>query len=93
MKTGKLTLRLEEELIDRAKQAAKERGTSVSKMVAGYFESIENPRVESRGRDSGLGEITRRLRGSIKPKDRKPRHGESEDEEDYKRYLERKYGS
>lgn len=85
MKTEKLTLRLEEELIDRAKQAAKERGTSVSKMVAGFFESIENP--QSTGEDSELGQITRRLRGSIKRAE-----GQTADEEDYRRYLERKYG-
>lgn len=85
MKTGKLTLRLEEELIDRAKRAALERGTSVSKMVAGFFESIEEGRAEGRGSEAG--EITRRLRGSIRPRD-----GESADEEDYRRHLERKHG-
>lgn len=85
MKTEKLTLRLEGELIDRAKQAARERGTSVSKMVAGFFESIEEPQTKE---DSELGEITRRLRGSIKPED-----GESGAEEDYRRYLERKHGA
>lgn len=88
MKNEKLTLRLEGELIDRAKQAAVERGTSVSKMVAGFFESIEDPQV--RKQDSELGEITRRLRGSIKPEDDLAEL--SVDEEDYRRYLERKYG-
>ena len=88
MKTEKLTLRLEGELIERAKRAARERGTSVSKMVAGFFESIEDPRVLER-QDSELGEITRRLRGSIRPSEA---NGESADEEDYRRHLERKYG-
>lgn len=86
MKTEKLTLRLEGELIDRAKRAARERGTSVSKMVAGFFESIEDPQVLDT-QDSELGEITRRLRGSIKCTD-----GQSADEQDYRRYLERKHG-
>ena len=86
MKTEKLTLRLEEELIERAKRAARERGTSVSKMVAGFFESIEDPRAGARGGEPG--EITRRLRGSIKRKD----GGPSADEEDYRRYLELKHG-
>lgn len=86
MKTEKLTLRLEEELIERAKRAARERGTSVSKMVAGFFESIEDPRARVRGSEPG--EITRRLRGSIKRKD----GGRSADEEDYRRYLELKHG-
>ena len=86
VKTEKLTLRLEEELIERAKRAATERGTSVSKMVAGFFESIEDPRANEP--DSESGEITRRLRGSIRREDgRGPA-----DEEDYRRYLERKHG-
>ena len=85
MKTEKLTLRLEGELIDRAKRTAREQGTSVSKMVAGFFESIEEPGV--RREDNELGEITRRLRGSIKHRD-----GQSVDDEDYRRYLERKHG-
>lgn len=83
MKTEKLTLRLEEDLIVRAKRVAGERGTSVSRMVAGFFESIENPRSG----DGEHGEITRRLRGSIRPKD-----GASAEEEDYRRHLERKHG-
>ncbi|MGF1472011.1 MAG: DUF6364 family protein [Rubrobacteraceae bacterium] len=88
MKTEKLTLRLEGELIDRAKLAARKRGTSVSKMVAGFFESIEDPGIVKR-QDSELGEITRRLRGSIKPREA---NGKSADEEEYRRHLERKYG-
>ena len=85
MKTGKLTLRLEEELIDRAKRAARERRTSVSKMVAGFFESIEDQQPGGRGSEAG--EITRRLRGSIRAEG-----GGSADEKDYRRYLERKHG-
>lgn len=94
VKTEKLTLRLEGELIERAKRTAEERGTSVSRMVAGFFESIEDPRATEEG--SGLGEITRRLRGSVSPIKRTDgqdeRDGRSADEQDYRRYLERKYG-
>lgn len=90
MKTEKLTLRLEGELIERAKRVARERGTSVSKMVAGFFESIEDQRVLER-QDSELGEITRRLRGSIKPTDGQAEPGFLA-EEDYRRHLEHKYG-
>ena len=85
MKTGKLTLRLEEELIERAKRSARERKTSVSKMVAGFFESIECRRPGGRGSEAG--EITRRLRGSIRPEG-----GGSADEEGYRRYLQSKHG-
>jgi len=89
VKIEKLTLRLEGELIDRAKRIAEERGTSVSKMVAGFFESIENPQAtEEDLKSSELGEITRRLRGSIKSIE----HTGGQDEQDYRRYLERKYG-
>lgn len=84
MKFEKLTLRLEEELIVRAKRVARERGTSVSRMVASFFESIEDVQSEDRRH----GEITRRLRGSIKPDGGNPQGGE----EDYLRHLERKHG-
>ncbi len=103
VKIQKLTLRLEGELIDRAKRTAEERGTSVSKMVAGFFESIEDPQATEE--DSELGEITRRLRGSIKSIKRTDgqdedgqdgQDGQSADEQDYeqdyRRYLERKHG-
>lgn len=94
MKIEKLTLRLEGELIDRAKRTAEERGTSVSKMVAGFFESIEDPQATQE--DSELGEITRRLRGSIKSTKhtdgQDEQDGRSADEQSYRRYLERKYG-
>lgn len=94
VKIEKLTLRLEGELIDRAKRTAEERGTSVSKMVAGFFESIEDPQATQE--DSELGEITRRLRGSIKSTKhtdgQDEQGGQSADEQSYRRYLERKYG-
>lgn len=38
----KLTLRLEKELIEKAKRVARDHGTSVSMMVAGFFENLEN---------------------------------------------------
>lgn len=84
MKFEKLTLRLEEDLIVRAKRVARERDTSVSRMVAGFFESIEDVQSEDRRH----GEITRRLRGSIKPNEGGSQNGE----EDYLRHLERKHG-
>jgi hypothetical protein len=68
-------------------------------MVAAFFESIEDHQPESRGggqgerpgerpgeRCGGGGEITRRLRGSIRPA-----NGRSADEQDYRRYLEQKH--
>lgn len=83
VKHEKLTLRLEEESIARAKRLARERGTSVSRMVASFFESIESTPPESRRH----GEITSRLRGSLKPEGDEP----PSDEGEYLRYLERKH--
>ena len=40
----KLTLRLDEGLIERAKREARKRGTSLSGMVAGYFQGITAPK-------------------------------------------------
>ncbi len=82
MKHEKLTLRMEKALIEKAKRHARERGTSVSKMVAGFFESLERPDDEERG------PITHRLRGSLKPPDNRP----PSDEGDYLRHLEEKHG-
>ncbi|MBA2693018.1 MAG: antitoxin [Rubrobacter sp.] len=82
MKHEKLTLRLEKTLIEAAKRHARERNTSVSKMVAAFFESLERPEIGERG------PITRRLRGSLKPADGKT----PTDEKDYLRHLEEKHG-
>lgn len=84
MNREKLTLRLEGDLIEKAKRVAGERNTSVSRMVASFFENLESsqPSAERHGRISG------RLRGSIKPV--KDKSQVSND--DYLRYLEEKHG-
>lgn len=84
MKGEKLTLRMEKDLIEKAKRVAKERDTSVSKMLAGFFDSLERTRSTDRRHRS----ITSRLRGSLKPEEGRPQYGE----EDYLRYLEEKHG-
>ena len=84
MKREKLTLRLEKDLIEKAKRVAGERGTSVSGMVASFFDNLENP--SSRG--LWHGKITSRLRGSLRSGDDEPRA----DVEDYLRHLEEKHG-
>lgn len=83
MEHEKLTLRIEKSLIEGAKRHARQRNTSVSKMVAGFFESLERPGVERRP-----GPITTRLRGSLKPANGSP----SADEGDHRRHLEEKHG-
>ena len=76
----KLTLRLDEELIVRAKEHAKKTGRSVSQMVADYFALLES--------GPGLPEppmppMVSDLRGILS--------GSDADESDYRRYLEEKH--
>lgn len=84
----KLTLRLDEDVIEQAKRYADERGTSVSKLVEQYFvllteESEEDADDEEEDWRDELSPITRRLLGRLKSAD--------VDEEDYYRYLEEKH--
>ena len=76
----KLTIRLDSKVITRAKRLAKRRGTSVSRMVSDYFKGMSA--LDSK-RVAELPPITRALYGSLA--------GSGLSEEDYKRYLEKKY--
>jgi hypothetical protein len=83
----KLTLRLEHALIERAKRYASARGTSVSQIVANYFQAITAeetaaPRTADQWKQE-LPPITRSLVGLAA--------GSEQDEEDYRRYLEQKH--
>lgn len=72
----KLTLRLDEDLIQTAKAFARSSGKSVSRIVADYFALL------GRGRDGvEISHGVRSLKGSLR--------GARED--DYRRYLEDKY--
>ncbi|WP_445665596.1 DUF6364 family protein [Fodinibius sp. AD559] len=77
---NKLTLRLDDSLIKRAKKHAKQKGTSVSQMVADYFALIETDRPSV---DRGLPPITASLTGILKDQE--------VHEEDYKKHLDEKY--
>ena len=75
---AKLTLRLDEELIARAKRHSAETGRSVSQLVADFFSLIE-------AQDPGV-EVTprvRALRGVLA--------GSGLDKDDYRRHLEIKH--
>lgn len=76
----KLTLRMDEDLIQRAKAFAKERGKSVSQIVADYFASLDQ-KPQERGTD--LTPIVRSLKGTLR--------GADADVEDYRRHLEERY--
>lgn len=74
----KLTLRLESELIELAKEQARKQGKSLSQVVADYFVSFTQKPDEQK-----LAPITESLVGILKDKNL--------DEEDYKKHLEEKY--
>jgi hypothetical protein len=77
----KLTLRLEEVLIQQAKNYAKEHGKSLSKVVADYFKVLtEKTKVT---KDVQIAPVTSSLIGIL--------DSSVLEEEDYKKYLEDKY--
>lgn len=84
----KLTLRLDSRLIRQAKRYAARRGTSVSQIVADYFQALTagqdaEPPAPSDDWKQDLAPITRSLVGSLA--------GSTLDEADYRRYLEEKH--
>ena len=76
----KLTLRLDEELIVKAKAYAERSGKSVSGLVSDYFSMLT-------GDQPPVFEITPRVHALLGVLE-----GADVDEEDYKRHLLRKYG-
>jgi predicted HicB family RNase H-like nuclease len=76
----KLTLRLEDQLIEQAKSYAAQAGKSVSQVVAEYFKLLTSQKVNANSLSTP---ITQSLRGLLR---------ESKlDEKDYKKYLEEKH--
>lgn len=75
----KLTLRLDEEVIRRAKEYSREVGKPVSRLVEDYFRAVTAPSPQ----ETELPPLVRSLRGCIE--------GSGMDEEDYRRHLEAKY--
>ncbi|MGB9443197.1 MAG: DUF6364 family protein [Desulfobacterales bacterium] len=76
----KLTLRLDDELINRAKSYARKSGKSVSQIVAGYFSLLDDKPVNE---TSEYSPIVRSLKGSLK----EAKVGKK----DYYEYLEEKH--
>ena len=79
---AKLTLRLEDRLIRRAKSFARKTGKSVSRIVADYFTALEQP--PARDKQMPLPPLVRSLKGALR--------SARIDEEHYRRYLEHKHG-
>ena len=76
----KLTLRLDNDLIEKAKILAKKRGKSLSRIVSEYFSHVTSKEFKS---DDDLPPVVKSLYGSLA--------GSDIDEEDYKKYLESKH--
>ena len=74
----KLTLRLEETLIEHAKEHARLAGKSLSQMVADYFTQLDRQAAPA-----PLPPVTAALRGALA--------SSSVDEQGYRDYLEGKY--
>ncbi len=76
----KLTLRMDESLIASAKEYSAKTGKSVSRIVADFFQTIQN---ENQEKEQALPPTVRSLKGVLKGSDLR--------EDDYKKYLEEKY--
>jgi hypothetical protein len=76
----KLTLRMDDNLIESAKEYSAQTGKSVSRIVADLFEIIKNERLN---KEESLTPTVKSLKGILK--------GKQLDEKDYKNYLEEKY--
>lgn len=76
---SKLTLRLDERLIENAKQQARARGTSVSALVSGYFAALGTSSERQ-----ALTPTVRRLRGVLSDA--------SASREKHREYLREKHG-
>jgi hypothetical protein len=76
----KLTLRLEDHLIEQAKSYAAQAGKSVSQIVSEYFKLLTSQKTKL---NSPSTPITQSLRGLLRDSEL--------DETEYKRYLEEKH--
>ena len=76
----KLTLRMDDNLIESAKEHSAKTGKSVSRIVADLFEIIKNEKLK---RKCSLTPTVRTLKGALK--------GKPVDEKEYIKYLEEKY--
>ena len=77
IRMAKLTLSVDERVIERAKKYARARGTSVS----GLVEQMLDLAASGSGEPESTPPVLARLRGALRKVDRR----------DYHRYLERKY--
>ena len=79
----KLTLRLDDELIRKAKRVAKDRGKSLSQIVGEFLTVLPDASSENDDAESELPLIVQSLKGALK--------GHDVSEDAYHEYLEEKY--
>jgi len=84
MNCRNLILRIDDRLIERVRKIARQRGQSISQLVAAYFALLDTSIENDEDEIKNLPPITRELLGSLA--------GTDVDEEDYRRYLLEKYG-
>jgi hypothetical protein len=77
----KLTLRMDDNLIESAKEHSKKTGKSVSRIVSDLFEIIKNENFKKR--EYPLTPTVKTLKGALK--------GKPVAEQEYQKYLEEKY--
>jgi hypothetical protein len=86
---AKLTLSVDEAVVERAKKFARRRGTSVSALVEGYLDALARPGGARTGEGTEraplppLPPVTARLAGLLR--------GAKADRESYRRYLGEKF--
>ena len=76
---SKLTLRIDERLIQQAKKQARTRGTSVSALVASYFAALD-----ADGASERVTPVVQRLRGILRDSSASP--------DAYREHLQEKHG-
>ena len=77
----KLTIKLDEQIIEKAKLYAKQRGTSLSKLVEHYFDAIATESMV----EEEITPLVKSLTGLI------PHISEKDEKEAYTEYLIKKY--
>jgi hypothetical protein len=79
----KLTLRMEEELIERAKTYSQRVGKSVSQLFSDYVKMLPEAKPATGSKSRALPPIVRSMKGALR--------GAEIDEQDYRRHLEDKH--
>jgi len=80
---AKLTLRLDKDVIEQAKEYAREHGTSLSSMIERYLSFVSSKKENTK--ECQIDPLVQRLTGVISMKD------DEDEREIYREYLAKKY--